>query len=428
MPIHRMLPKQEKSINLGSLIPLTLSMLTKFSLSLLAVVAVVGAATGFMPVTDKGLAPAGLKLEKITGGLQSPTGMADPNDGSGRIFVLEQQGLVRILDHGKLLAEPFMDLRSKMVKVSEGYDERGLLGIALHPQFKTNHKFYVFYSAPASNEGSNCKSVIAEYKVSAQNANKADMSAGKELIEYNKPEMNHDGGQLAFGPDGYLYIGVGDGGGAGDVHGKSGNGQDLSTYLAKILRIDVNHGKPYAIPADNPFKENKNDKPEIYAYGLRNPWRFSFDTKTGRLFCGDVGQDKFEEVDIITKGGNYGWRKMEATHCFNPEVNCKEAGMILPIDEYKHPMGISITGGYVYHGKSIPALDGKYIFADWSGPLFYLTETNGKWSRADLAINDKPAKIRITSLGQDHQGEVYFLTSTGASPFDKTGSVYKLVP
>lgn len=377
--------------------------------------------------------PSGLKLLKITGGLQSPTGMADPNDGSARLFILEQQGLVRILDHGKLLAQPFLDLRPKMVKPANNYDERGLLGIALHPDFKKNHKFYVFYSAVSADAGSNCRSVIAEYQVSTVDPNKALEGSGRVLLTFDKPEMNHDGGQLAFGPDGYLYIGVGDGGGAGDEHGTYGNGQKMDTYLAKILRIDVNHknGKGYSVPSDNPFLKVKGDKPEIYAYGLRNPWRFSFDSKTGRLFCGDVGQDLYEEVDIIKKGGNYGWRKMEASHCFNPATNCREAGMILPIDEYKHPMGISITGGFIYRGKSIPALDGRYLFADWSGPLFCLTEENGgadKWTRTLLPVVSKPAQLRIESLGQDHEGEVYYLTSTGASPYDNSGAVYKLVP
>lgn len=381
------------------------------------------------PGTDK--IPAGLKLKEVVSGLQSPTAMADPDDGTGRLFIAEQSGLVKILRYGKLMPEPLLDLRSKLVKLDDGYDERGLLGIALHPKFRTNHKFYVFYSAPTAESGSNCKSTIAEYTLNAGNLNMAALSSARVLLEYTKPEMNHDGGQLAFGPDGYLYIGVGDGGGAGDEHGKTGNGQNLNTYLAKILRIDVNHpgtDRAYSIPADNPFIRNKNARPEIYAYGLRNPWRFSFDTGTGRLFCGDVGQDKFEEVDLITRGGNYGWRKMEANHCYNPAVQCKEAGMVMPINEYEHPMGISITGGYVYRGKEIPALSGKYIFADWSGPLFCLSENGSHWTRTPLQVTDKPSKIRVLSLGQDHLGEVYFLTSTGASPFDKSGVLYKLAP
>lgn len=401
-------------------------MLRKIGSVLLMLVSTIILLTAFKLYKPKTPGETAFELKKITSGLQSPTGMADPNDGKGTLFVLEQQGLVRVIQEGKLLAEPLLDLRSKIVKLDDNYDERGLLGIALHPDFKINHKFYVFYSSPVNAAESNCQSIVAQFtagtsyhQINAQNE--------KIILSYNKPEMNHDGGQLAFGHDGMLYIGIGDGGGAGDEHGKIGNGQNLSTFLGKILRVDVNHGKPYSIPADNPFKAVKNAKPEIYAYGLRNPWRFSFDMKTTRLFCGDVGQDKFEEVDLITRGGNYGWRKMEATHCYNPAAHCKETGMILPINEYSHPMGISITGGYVYRGSAIQSLVGKYIFADWSGPLFCLSENNNHWVRTELQLKDKPPMIRILSMGQDHTGEIYYLTSKGASPFDKSGTVYKLV-
>lgn len=382
--------------------------------------------TAFRPSVSKLKENTPFALQQICTGLQSPTGMADLGGDYGTLLILEQQGLVRIIQHGKLLPIPLLDLRSKIVKLDDGYDERGLLGIALHPDFAKNHKFYVFYSAPSKDKNSNCNSVIAQYTMTSLTQS-IPASSGKVILSYSKPEMNHDGGQLAFGHDGFLYIGVGDGGGAGDQHGKNGNGQNLQTYLGKILRIDVDHGNPYSIPADNPFKEVKNARAEIFAYGLRNPWRFSFDMSTPRLFCGDVGQDKFEEVDIITKGGNYGWRKMEATHCYNPATHCKEPGMVEPIDEYVHPMGISITGGFVYRGKSIQSLVGKYIFADWSGPLFCLSENQQKWTRSELQLKNKPPMIRILSLGQDHQGEIYYLTSKGASAFDKTGAVYKLI-
>ena len=401
-------------------------MLQKTIINLLLIIGIIAIITAFRLPAKKPAENASYSLKQICAGLQSPTGMADLGDDKGTLLILEQQGLVRIIQHGKLLPNPLLDLRSKIVKLDDGYDERGLLGIALHPDFEKNHKFYVFYSSPSKEKNSNCNSVIAQYTMSSQLL-PVSVNSGKIILSYNKPEMNHDGGQLAFGHDGFLYIGVGDGGGAGDEHGKNGNGQNLQTYLGKILRIDVDHGSPYSIPSDNPFREVKNARPEIFAYGLRNPWRFSFDMSTPRLFCGDVGQDKFEEVDIITKGGNYGWRKMEASHCYNPATHCKESGMIQPIDEYAHPMGISITGGFVYRGKSIQSLVGKYIFADWSGPLFCLSENQQKRTRTELPLKNKPPMIRILSLGQDHAGEIYYLTSKGASAFDKTGALYKLV-
>ena len=401
-------------------------MLQKTIINLLLIIGIIAIITAFRLPAKKPAENASYSLKQICAGLQSPTGMADLGDDKGTLLILEQQGLVRIIQHGKLLPNPLLDLRSKIVKLDDGYDERGLLGIALHPDFEKNHKFYVFYSSPSKEKNSNCNSVIAQYTMSPQLL-PVSVNSGKIILSYSKPEMNHDGGQLAFGHDGFLYIGVGDGGGAGDEHGKNGNGQNLQTYLGKILRIDVDHESPYSIPSDNPFREVKNARPEIFAYGLRNPWRFSFDMSTPRLFCGDVGQDKFEEVDIITRGGNYGWRKMEASHCYNPATHCKEAGMIQPIDEYAHPMGISITGGFVYRGKSIQSLVGKYIFADWSGPLFSLSENQQKWTRTELQLKNKPPMIRILSLGQDQAGEIYYLTSKGASAFDKTGALYKLV-
>ena len=260
------------------------------------------------------------------------------------------------------------------------------------------------------------KSVLAEYKVSASNP---DSAAAEEtvLMEILQPESNHNGGCLAFGKDDYLYIGLGDGGGAGDKHGITGNGQNLNTLLGKILRIDVNSQVPYGIPRDNPFVDKAGARPEIYAYGLRNPWRFSFDRSTGQLFCADVGQDKWEEIDLIEKGRNYGWNVMEGNHCFNPSEKCDMTDLTLPITEYSHSEGISVCGGYVYRGKNHPEWNGIYFFADWSGKMFSLRKNrSGGWSRSVLNFGDTKSNaldLHINSMGEDDNGEIYLVTQIG---------------
>lgn len=369
----------------------------------------------------------GIKLKLIAKDVASPVSMDSPKDGSGRLFICEQTGKIKIIKNGAVLVKPFLDVSSKLDKINRGYSEKGLLGLAFHPNYKSNGRFFIYYSAPTANSTFNHKSVIAEYMVSPD-ANVAG-AEGRILMEIEQPESNHNGGQLAFGPDGFLYIGVGDGGGAGDDHGKYGNGQELNTLLGKILRIDVNGKVPYDIPADNPFAKAADAKPEIYAYGLRNPWRFSFDRKTGKLFCGDVGQDKWEEIDIIHKGKNYGWRIMEGNHCFKPSTNCNPAGLEIPVAEYSHSEGISVTGGYVYNGSAIPALQGKYVFADWNGKMFYLDETGGKYKLQKLMIADKKnndAGSNINSFGEGENGELYILTQRSSVTLLSNGSVYQL--
>src|SRR4030095_7048326 len=272
-----------------------------------------------------------VSLKLIASGLKGPVGLASPDDGSERLFIIEQTGAVRIIKKGQLLEKPFIDLASKLDELNSFYSEKGLLGIAVHPEYKSNGKFYLYYSVSTATKGMDHKSVIAEYTVSS-NTDIANTTP-RTILEIEEPESNHNGGQLCFGPDRYLYIGVGDGGGAGDKHGPAGNGQNINTLLGKILRIDVNGGNPYTIPADNPFA-SKEGRDEMFAYGWRNPWRFSFDRKEGRLFCGDVGQNEFEEVDIIEKGKNYGWRIMEGSHCYNPSKNCNTSGLTYPVDEY----------------------------------------------------------------------------------------------
>jgi len=365
-----------------------------------------------------------LKLEKVIEGLHSP--VAATFTSTGLMLVCEQTGFIRSLSKGTLNEKPFLDLQNKLIKLSGAYDERGLLGIALHPEYSSNKKFYVYYSAPSSESASDHQSVISEFKVSSDPL-RADITSERILLTVQEPESNHNGGDLHFGPDGYLYISMGDGGGAGDKHGSSGNGQNLNTLLGKILRIDVNTDQGYKIPADNPFV-GKSAKPEIWAYGLRNPWRFSFDLGSGLLFAADVGQNKFEEINIIEKGGNYGWRIMEASHCFDPKTNCKTEGLKLPIAEYDHDIGISIAGGYVYRGKALSGMDGKYIFADWNGPVFYLEKNGESWLKRNVELKGKPSgDLKILAFAQDNDAEVYILTNQDVGSKDTKGAIYKLV-
>jgi glucose/arabinose dehydrogenase len=367
------------------------------------------------------------KLQLVTDRVQSPVCMATPADGSHRLFIVQKEGRVWVVQNGKLQDEPFIDVSADMVKVNPAYDERGLLGMAFHPDFKTNGKFYLYFSAPVANarRGLNHKSVVAEYRVNKPSDNTAGTSTKKVVLEFDQPESNHNGGDIIFGRDGYLYISAGDGGGGGDKHGPEGNGQNLGTLLGKILRIDINKA-PYAVPKDNPFTGRDGARPEIWAYGLRNPWRISFDKANGRLFAGDVGQNKYEEVDIITKGGNYGWRIMEGYHDYNVPEGADKSRLIAPIHEYDHDDGISITGGYVYRGKAVPALAGKYVFGDYNGKTWTLTQKGNKWVRENLVFGNKPeGNLQLLSWGQDDAGELYMLvTIAGAS---NKGGVYKLV-
>jgi glucose/arabinose dehydrogenase len=367
-----------------------------------------------------------VKLVLIASHLNAPVAMNCPKDGSGRIFICEQTGKIKIIKNGKVLPKPFLDVSTKLVPITGRYSERGLLGISFHPDYKNNKRFFIYFSSATNNPASDHKSIVAEFRASAE-PDIADPASFKTIIEIEQPENNHNGGQLAFGPDGFLYIGLGDGGGGGDQHGRIGNGQNLNTHLGKILRIDVNSKSPYAVPRDNPFVNKPNTKPEIWAYGLRNPWRFSFDRQNGKLYCADVGQHKWEEISIIEKGKNYGWRIMEGSHCYEPSTNCNQKGLTLPIAEYGHNPLLSITGGYVYRGKKIPSLRGKYIFADWSGPMFYIEATGSKAEIKKLLIQGKTGndpKMDVNSFGEDEQGEIYILGQESTGPKSTNGIVY----
>jgi glucose/arabinose dehydrogenase len=384
-----------------------------------------------IPYANGQVTEINISLATVASGFTSPVGMATPGDGSGRIFVFEQGGKVKIVKNGAINKVPFLDLSSRLDGLNIAYSEKGLLGMAFHPEFKKNGRFFVYYSAPDNLPKFDHKSIVAEYKVSLTDADKASTEE-TIIMEIFQPESNHNGGNLVFGPDGYLYIGTGDGGGANDEHGTIGNGQDLNSLLGKILRIDVDQAKPYAIPEDNPFKGKQNHRPEIFAYGLRNPWRFSFDDVTGKLFCGDVGQNKYEEINIIEKGGNYGWRIMEGYHCFNPSFNCDKTGLKLPITEYDHETGISVCGGYMYRGMSFPSLHGYYFFGDWSGKLFSLKRTpENTWDRIEVNVN-KTGKNeidgKINSMGVDDKGDVYVITQKMFGPKSVTGVLMKIIP
>jgi glucose/arabinose dehydrogenase len=332
---------------------------------------------------------------------REPVDLTHANDESNRLFVLEQEGTIRVFENKTSVtdAQLFMDIKKK---VSYG-GEAGLLGLAFHPDYKRNGYFYVNYTSKVYGK---LETIVARYKVTAGDANRADPASETVLLHFEQPYDNHNGGALKFGPDGYLYISAGDGGSWGDPHN---NGQNKSAWLGKILRIDVNStGKGnYGIPKDNPFAGNKEGfREEIYAYGLRNPWRISFDKQTNTLWAGDVGQNKREEIDIIVKGGNYGWRKKESIDCYKPDKDCEEAGFIEPVLDLPQANGEhSVTGGFVYRGKALPQLSGRYIFADYvSGRVFALETRNGK-AVSNHVLAEKV--FQISAFGEDANSELY---------------------
>ncbi len=398
-----------------------------------------------LPPARAGLA---VRLEVAATNLVAPTVLTHANDGSQRLFIADQIGHIRIVDSaGNLLTMPFLDISNRMVTLQANYDERGLLGLVFHPGYATNGRFFVYYSAPPTGAPFNNKTVLSEFKVSVADTNLADAASERVLLTIDQPEFNHEGGALAFGPDGFLYIASGDGGGAGDQHGAVGNAQVLTNLLGKILRIDVEGNNSsngqYGIPNDNPFVNTAGAAPEIFAYGLRNPWRFSFDRGgTRQGFVADVGQNIWEEVNILRKGANYGWRIMESHHGFDPglasTLNVDIASLDFPIFEYPHgPLGISIIGGYVYRGAGYPELAGKYVFGDFStafntpnGALYYLEETRpGIWERFDFQLHPSGGRLNrfVKGFGEDETGEVYILSSTALGPNGRTGDARRLV-
>src|SRR6266498_1463243 len=393
-----------------------------------------------------------ISLELVADGFTSPVALISPEDGSHRLFVVDQTGLIWILFNRKRLETPFLDLRERVIKLNSFYDERGLLGLAFHPHFATNGKFYVSYSAPLraglSPEEWDHTTYISEFTVSTDNHDLADPTSERVLLAMDKPGYNYEAGHLAFGPDGYLYIATGDS--VRDPATESGKyAQDTSSLLGKILRIDVNGtsdtGQNYVIPADSPFVSGEG-LPEIFAYGFRNPYRFSFDVSESgksRLFVADVGQAMMEEVDLVEAGGNYGWPIREGTTCFNaqdwsqPLESCSTSGLSDPILSYNHKGDLSaIIGGTVYRGKALPELAGGYIFGDWGkgrGHLFVSYRPIlglGLWKIIEIEVAGKRSEIgQLLGIGQDENGELYLLTrAPGVGATGNSGSVYKIVP
>ena len=410
-------------------------------------------------------AQAKIKLEKVITGINTPLAMVQP-PGDSQMFIVEQNGRIRILDNGKLAPNPFLDIRSKIKPLFHDFDERGLLGLAFHPKFKENGKFYVAYSAHLDYQSDlgqmlwyDHSNVVEEYTVSASDRNAADPSSARRIMSNSWPQFNHNGHWIGFGPDGKLYVSTGDGGYANDWgighNPMTGNGQDLTINLGKILRIDVDTrspGKPYGIPPDNPFAGKKDVNPEIWAYGVRNPWRCSFDmgSTAAELYCGDVQQNSYETIKLIGKGQNMGWRRIEGNmRCFDylkPDdhpASCDKSGITPAIIEYNNCTakpngckGISVTGGYVYRGANA-AMKGKYIFGDWSksfaemdGQIFIGTKGgDGKWSMEVAEVTNMPGKLPyVLAFAQDANGEVYVLTSITTGPNGSLDTIYKIVP
>jgi glucose/arabinose dehydrogenase len=361
------------------------------------------------PRRDGGV-QSGMGLETVVEGLDFPVWLTSPPE-DPRLFVVEKGGRVVIVEDGSLLATPFLDLRGQ---VSTG-NEQGLLSLAFHPDYAANGRFFVNLTDPAGDTR------VVEFRVSAGDPDRADPASARVVLAIDQPFSNHNGGLVLFGPDGMLYVGMGDGGSGGDPRG---NGQDLGTLLGKLLRLDVDGGHPYAVPADNPFVDRPGARPEVWAYGLRNPWRFSFDRETGDLYIADVGQNQFEEVNAVRGAGrglNYGWNVMEGGHCFEPSDGCDRSGLTLPVTEFDHGDGCSVTGGFVYRGSAISDLRGTYLFSDYcSGFVRGFRFANGQAGSGRRFPELEPSDNAVTSFGQDADGELYLLTAGG--------SVHRIVP
>jgi glucose/arabinose dehydrogenase len=355
--------------------------------------------------------PSSVTLTEVASGFTRPLLLTNAGDGSGRLFVGEQTGVIWVIENGSRLETPFLDVSDLISPDAlnlQSYSERGLLGLVFHPNYEDNGQFFINYTDRGGD------TVIARYTVSPDDPNVADPNSAVTILTQEQPYPNHNGGHLAFGPDGYLYIAFGDGGSGGDPENRA---QNLSTILGKILRIDVDSDDTYAAPEDNPFVGQRGAAPEIWAYGLRNPWRFSFDAATGDLYIADVGQNEYEEVSFQPAdspgGENYGWNVYEGTHLYSGgELDTA----VMPLAEYDHSQGVSITGGYVYRGEQISELQGIYLYADWgSGTLWYLyRDEDGNW-QSDTFIRN--SGHTVSSFGEDEQNELYLV--------DYSGTIYR---
>lgn len=444
--------------------------------ALSALVAALVVGSGAAASAHTGKAPGGpptVGLRLVAEGLTAPVTMVRSADRSGRLFVLDQSGLIRVIHrNGPLDPEPFLDVRDRLVTLRPGFDERGLLGLAFHPRYAQNGRFYVYYNRPlraGGPTGFDSTVTVSEFRVSRTDPDRADPASERILLQVDKPQFNHNAGTLLFGPrDGYLYIALGDGGGANDAglghlddwyaDNAGGNAQNTTTLLGKILRVDVDRGRPYGIPRGNPFagRHGGDGRDEIYAYGFRNPYRMSFDTSGGgqRLIVGDVGQNLWEEVNVVIRGGNYGWNVREGAHCFDaenptvPPASCPTVGpdrrrLIDPVIEYRNAaqpggVGLALIGGHVYRGHGLRGFRGSYIFGDWSrgfgsadGSLFVAAPRRfGPWPRQDLRVSGtQNGRIghNVLGFGVDHRDELYVLTSDTTGPSGTTGKVFQLV-
>jgi len=358
--------------------------------------------------TGVSAAPA-VVLKPVVSGLDSPVYVTSAKDGTGRLFVVEQSGKIRVIKDGILLPTPFLDISSMVLTGTE----RGALGLAFHPSFRTNGLFYVNWTRRPDGD-----TAINQYRASSTNPDVAILSTSRRIITIDQPYANHNGGMITFDRYGYLFIGTGDGGSSGDPGNRA---QSLNSLLGKILRINVNGttgGIQYRIPAGNPYVAKKG-RDEIWSRGLRNPWRFSFDRVTGDLWIGDVGQAKYEEIDRSTVAGsargravNFGWRVMEGRHCYRPATGCNRTGKLYPVVEYTHSEGCSVTGGYVYRGAAIPSLYGRYVFADYCSGRIWTVPKGGASPMTKALLMD--TDMRITSFGEDERGELYVVDHGGA--------------
>ena len=371
-------------------------MLTRTAFARAAFTALASAVLAWTAIADA------QRLERVADGFVQPLTITHAGDGSGRVFVVEQRGTVQVVHDGAVTGT-FLDVRDR----TRAQGERGLLGLAFHPAYQDNGRLFVHYS---DRRGA---TVLSELRADPPDTGTVDTATERVILTLEQPYGNHNGGQVAFGPDGYLYLALGDGGSGGDPLDA---GQDLGTWLGTILRLDVDGAEPYAVPADNPFVADPAALDEIWAYGLRNPWRFSFDRATGDLWIADVGQNAVEEVNrqrADSPGGeNYGWRIMEGDACFDPPSGCDTSGLVLPVLTYTHASGWgrSITGGYVYRGDAVPALAGAYVFGDYvSGRIFVAEGSGDAWTARPLLDSG----FRIAAFGEDEAGELYVADYSG---------------
>ena len=409
------------------------------------------------PVTPTG----DVRLEPLITDLVAPVGLVVAPGDQDRAFVLEQTGQIHILRGGQRDPQPFLDLSDRLVRLDREYDERGLLGLAFHPDFKANGRLFVYYSgrppadAPPPADHTNR---LSEFRVDSSDPDVADPGSERVVLAFEQPQPNHSGGALGFGPDGLLYLGTGDGGGRGDAdegHSEMGNAQDPTKLNGKVLRIDVDAAEPYAIPPDNPFAES-GGRPEIFADGFRNPWRLSWEPSgERRLLVSDVGYGRYEEIDAVVRGANHGWRIREGAHCLDidqpledvtgcPTTSADGRPLIDPVVEYTHKdVGIAVVGGYVYRGTAIPALQGRYVFADFSadwttndpqphGSLLVAdpraTDAGPwEWQRLSVAGDELDHRF-VTGMGEDAAGELYVMARRSFGPIGRTGFVFQIVP